>query len=265
MNADKQNLFRLYIDESGDHVFRKTDLAGHRYLGLVGCSFKNADYLIFHAQLVEFKARHFGSHPDSPVVLHRSDIINRKGAFGRLREKATNENFERDLLDLIDTAKFLIVAVVLDKKKYQESYSQPYHPYHYGLTLMLERYCGYLNHLGFRGDVLAESRGRVEDNLLANAYQHNYIHGSRFRKADFFQKALTSKNIKLERKNANISGLEFADLLAYPVTQGILLERGLIEDPGMVFGRRIAEKLLVKYNRHIYKGIIDGYGKIFVP
>jgi hypothetical protein len=41
---------------------------------------------------------------------------------------------------------------------------------------------------------------------------------------------LTSKEIKLKPKNANIAGTQLADLLAYPLKQEILVENGRISD-----------------------------------
>src|SRR5215212_4742053 len=77
--------YRLYIDESGDHTYNKLDDIGHRYLALLGVWFKQQkDYLEFVHELEQFKNNLFGERPDSPVILHRTDIINRRGAFGIL-------------------------------------------------------------------------------------------------------------------------------------------------------------------------------------
>ena len=77
--------YRLYIDESGDHTYKKLDDIGHRYLALLGVWFRQQkDYLEFVHELEQFKENLFGERPDSPVILHRTDIINRRGAFGIL-------------------------------------------------------------------------------------------------------------------------------------------------------------------------------------
>jgi len=66
-----EDRYRLYLDESGDHVFRETKEIAHRFLCLLGCWFQNPDYIQFHEALESFKDRHFHQHPDSPVILHR--------------------------------------------------------------------------------------------------------------------------------------------------------------------------------------------------
>src|SRR5947207_1256748 len=78
--------YRLYLDESGDHVFKRMFEPSHRYLCLLGCWFRGRDYGLFHDALERFKQQHVPHNPDDPVILHREDIINRRKSFYRLRE-----------------------------------------------------------------------------------------------------------------------------------------------------------------------------------
>jgi hypothetical protein len=76
---------------------------------------------------------------------------------------------------------------------------------------------------------------------------------------------LTSKEIKLKSKQANIAGIQLADLLAYPLKQEILAENARIPDiPDELFGKRVCEIVKKKYNRHFYDGRVYGYGKVFL-
>src|SRR5260370_18044347 len=100
---------------------------------------------------------------------------------------------------------------------------------------MLDRYVSWLNSSNAQGDVLAESRGGEEDLQLKEAYKRVYESGTLLRNREQYQRALTSKDIKLERKRANIAGLQTADVLAYPVKQAFLLVEGLIDYNGSVF------------------------------
>jgi hypothetical protein len=92
--------FRLYIDESGDHVFKHLDKPVHRYLCLLGVWFKNPDYESFHRNLEQLKKELFDPHPDDPVILHREDIVNRRGVFSRLRDTERAQRFDERLLAL---------------------------------------------------------------------------------------------------------------------------------------------------------------------
>lgn len=77
--------YRLYLDESGDHVFNFLEKPSHRFLCLLGCWFRNPEYMDFHARVEDFKRAHLPHHPDDPPILHREDIINRRGYLSRRR------------------------------------------------------------------------------------------------------------------------------------------------------------------------------------
>jgi len=257
--------FRLYIDESGDHTYKLLENPGHRYLALLGVWFRLADhYVQFDQNLDRFKTEIFGERPDEPVILHRSSIVNRKGAFGILREDPARKRLDAGLLKLIAQAQCSLVCVVIDKKSHSEKYKSPFHPYHYCLAAMLDRYSGWLAQRNSMGDVMPESRGTEEDTQLMQAYKRVYESGTLQFDRFHHQKALTSKELKLRRKRENIAGLQLADVLAFPVKQACLLEKGLVSDPGEVFGKNVFRAAEGKFNVHVPSGKIEGYGKIWL-
>lgn len=269
-NSDRpvspEERFRLYIDESGDHVFNQLDSVNHRYLSLLGCWFRGSDYTAFHDSLQTLKRTHLLHSPDEPVILHRDDMINRRGAFWRLRDEDVAARFDHDLLGLISGANFSMVAVIIDKKLLQERYPEnPAHPYHLAMGFLLQRYCGYLNHVSRVGDVMAESRGGLEDRLLKDSYQRVYDQGVWTTRAPHFQAALTSRELKLKQKSANISGLQLADILCHPVKQQVLVDIGHVIGDLAPFAQRLLAVCRSKYNRHLYQGHIEGYGTVMYP
>lgn len=257
--------YRLYVDESGDHSFNLLENPAHRYLALLGVWFRLADeYNTFADNVEALKREFFGARPDNPVILHRSDIINRKGPFGVLCNKQIRGNFEEAMLRLFSGGGFRILCVVIDKRAHSEKYSSPFHPYHYCLAAMLDRYSGWLNQRNATGDVLAESRGREEDLQLKQAYRRVYESGTLMFGHAHHQRALTTREIKLRRKRENIAGLQLADLLAHPVKQECLFERDLIADPGDVFGKRVVDAIRGKFNCREPRGEVRGYGKVWL-
>jgi len=177
------------------------------------------------------------------------------------KEQAFNEDF----LQFVREHDYRIITVVIDKKTHMERYAEAaFHPYHYCLAVLLERYCGFLNFRGAKGDVLAESRGSAEDRQLKEAYRVVYKGGTLWRGSEFFQRALTSSEVKLKPKTANIAGLQLCDLLAYPGKQEILIEKGRINDPEDSFSKQICQCIEAKYNQHVYTGRVEGYGKVFL-
>ncbi|MEA1937789.1 MAG: DUF3800 domain-containing protein [Pseudomonadota bacterium] len=267
MNQDrshKRPLYRIYIDESGDHTYKHLDDSSRRFLALLGVWFRQKEYVAFAEDLDKLKKDVFGPRPDKPVVLHRSDMINRKGPFGMLRDSQNQIQFDDGLLEIVNRAQFKMICVVIDKKKHQDRYTSPFHPYHYCLAAMLERYAGWLEHFSLCGDVMAESRGRVEDMQLKQAYRRIYESGTYYHKNEQFQRVLTSKDIKMRSKKDAVPGLELADILAHPVKQVMLVEKGIISEPGENFGKRLYEASQEAFNKNFTSKIVEGYGKVLL-
>lgn len=262
-----EDRYRLYLDESGDHVYRTTQESPHRYLGLLGCWFNNAHYLQFHEALEELKKRHFHHHPDNPVILHREDILNRRRVFKILQDDKKRAAFDDDLTNVIQTADFRVVVVVIDKATLRTLYGEGAgHPYHIGLGFLLQRYAGYLNRINRVGDALAEARGGNEDVLLKDSYTRVYERGIwGVTSSEFFQSALTSRQLKLQGKRSNISGLQLADLIAHPAKQWVLHYYGLLEDPPAPFAERLMKIVEEKFNRQLYNNRLEGYGFVLYP
>jgi len=265
----KRQRYRLYIDESGDHSFRP--IAGaewrKRYLCLFGCAFESRSYERFCQALNTFKELHLdaGSDPDERIILHREDIVHRRPPFDCLLNAAKSEKFDTDLFDLIKQTSFSAFAVVIDKYAALARHfaSLPFDPYHVALLAMMERYCGMLKFRRSEGDVLAESRGGNEDRQVKAAFRTVYNAGTRFHDPQFFQQALTSKEIKIKPKAHNIEGLQLADILAHPVKHQMLANRKFATAP-FGFAARLAGLVEVKYNRRFGNNQVDGYGKIFI-
>lgn len=257
--------WRLYVDESGDHTYRHLEDASRRYLGLTGIAIEAEYYRTeFHPAFEALKQKHFPHSPDEPLVLHRDDLINRRKAFNVLQDVRRNTAWETDLVAFVNSAQFTLITVVFDKKpRYEEWGDAAWHPYHTALGMLLERYCGRLLHFQDSGDVLAESRGGREDMALKAEYERLYEYGTYYFPAQRFQRALTTRQLKLKKKTANTAGLQLADLLAHPSKQGILLEKQRTAGPGP-FGQRLCEVIQTKYNRQICDGRAWGYGKVLI-
>jgi hypothetical protein len=261
-----EDRYRLYLDESGDHVFRDTEDLAHRYLCLLGCWFRNPDYLKFHDAIEGLKAEYLPHHPDDPVILHREDMVNARKAFKNLRDGDARLKFDDALLGVIKAAEFKVVAVVIDKLELRRAHgTAAAHPYHLGLGFLLQRYAGYLNHINRVGDILGEARGGREDRLLKESYSRVFDRGVWMTRSEVFQSALTSSELKLKPKNANISGLQLADMLGHPVKQWVLKHFGHAPADLAPFAQRLMGVIEPKFNRHLYEGKVAGYGMVLFP
>lgn len=263
---DFEHRYRLYIDESGDHVYRKMATTAHQHLCLMGCWFKNPSYLEFHAALESLKSRFLSHHPDDPVVLHREDMINARKAFKTLQDNTIRSKFDDELLKVISAADFVMVAVIIDKFELWQRFGEAApHPYDLGLRFLLQRYVGFLSHINRVGDVMAEARGGTEDKLLSETFSRLYDIGDQYMSSAQLQSTLTSRSLKLKSKSTNISGLQLADLLGHPVKQWVLQSLGLMPANNAPFAQRLLQIVQPKFNRHIYNNHVQGYGYVFYP
>jgi len=131
---------------------------------------------------------------------------------------------------------------------------------------MLERFVLFLHYANHRGDVMVESRGKVEDTQLKDSYSRLFDRGTDNIPVEKWHQRLTSHELKVKPKSSNVAGLQLADLLAYPSQREILLEKQRVAVKDNVFGDEISTILRQsKYHRNSRTGKIDGYGKKFLP
>lgn len=261
-------LYRVYIDEVGTHDLVHADDSNQRFLSLTGVILESEFSLnIFQPEFNDLKTRYFQKDPDIPIILHRKELVNRVPPFENLRNAEIEKRFNNDLLKLLKDLDFRVITVVLDKKAHRDQYQMwHYHPYHYCLKVLLERYVLFLHYGNHRGDVFVEKRGGKEDQKLIDSYERLYNSGSDNIKKEIWQNCLTSSTLHLRKKEANINGLQLADIIAHPSRREILVENNLINDSRDVFGNRITEILnSSKYIRHFKTGQIIGYGKKLLP
>jgi hypothetical protein len=112
---------------------------------------------------------------------------------------------------------------------------------------------------------MVESRGGREDEQLKASYQRLYRDGTDHIPAERWQERLTSRELKVKPKTADVAGLQLADLIAHPSRREILLEHKLIADERDTFGDRICAILRANKYLRARNGQIYGYGKKLLP
>ena len=262
----KVSKYRMYVDEVGNSDLGSTSNPNHRFFSLTGVilSLETVRKQL-HPEFEELKSQIFDSHPDDPVIFHRKEIINAKHPFEVLKEQYIREQFNEALLRIVSETDFTVITVVLDKQWHAKRYKElRYDPYHYCMSVLLERYVLYLDKKGLRGDVLAESREKKENMRLKKEFRQLNENGTQYIAPRKISKVLTSKEIKIKLKTNNIAGLQLADLLAHPSRREILLEKQMIADSRKnIFAERIVDILKIKYD--MQDGEIYGSGKNFLP
>lgn len=251
--------YRIYIDESGDHTYRRLTDLDKRYLGLTGVLVRKDHYdAVIQPGLEQLKRRHFSYDPDSPPVLVRSQLIRRRGPFWRLRDPDDRAAWDDALIEFISALEINVYTVVMDKRAHFDRYgAASFNSYEYSLRVLLNRIRGLL--VNFRGgataDVMAEARGGREDALLLREYEEFRQHGDD-RVTGERVRATYPETLQFRRKDQNIAGLQIADLLAYPQKMDIVERNGLPMHaaPG-AFSRRLnvalEPKIRGRYGRYL--------------
>lgn len=266
---------RIYIDETGTDDLTHAANPEHRYLSLTG--------VIIHLDHVEkqatpdmnaIKERYFpltATDPDDrrePVVFHRKEMVNKKGAFRVLQAPAVSSAFDSDLLRYLIAADYKVITVVLDKKAMlQQQHWREKHPYHYCMQILVEKYALWLQRHNSKGDVMAEERKGKKDQALIQAFDDVCRVGTRYAPSGLIQSRLMAKTLKMRAKKENITGLQIADLMAHPSCNHVLLnQRGANNGPLKPFANSIVDILVnhQKYDRG-RDGTIPGYGTKYLP
>jgi len=257
---------RLYIDEVGNHDLRTSRHdENNRFLSLTGL-IVSLDYVrdVLHPAIEDLKRRHFGDHPDDPIILHRKELLNRRPPFQALRDPGVRAAFDLELMTLIQDLNYTVITAVIDKWEHFDRYKVwLYDPYHYCMRVILERYVLDLQARSARGDVMAESRGGREDMRLKAEFQHIYTNGAEVG-SDVFAARLTSGQLKVKPKSANIAGLQLADMIAHPsfaTAKAIHFGQPIPDNFGGEIGRILEDS---KYRRK-WDGRIEGYGRKWLP
>jgi endonuclease-3 len=257
--------YRLFFDETGNgdlHAAKKDP--NQRYLSLTGLVIRQDIHdSTITKRLTTLKRDIFGE-TNAGIIFHRRDIIDRKGVFAALENAALRAKFDKEFADLVRDIPSPVFTVSIDKQAHLEKYKVwQFSPYHYALTCLLERFVLWLNRTGNLGDVIGEARNPTHDAQLRRAFRYFYRNGTTVRR-DVIQRCLTSGELRLQPKTANIAALQIADLLAHPAHRSYKFIKLGQDIPGD-YGASLAAILQgSKYDRS-RSGNIEGYGRKWLP
>jgi hypothetical protein len=256
---------RIYIDEVGNNDMGSSSEPNHRFLSLTGVVM-DLDYVktTFAPELEALKNKYFGTHPDDPIIFHRKELVNLKPPFAALHDADLHKAFNEELLAAYERWQYRLITVVIDKLEHQKKYNVwRYDPYHYCMAILFERYHLRLKEIGQIGDMMFESRGGKEDMRLKESYRGIFEKGTEYIKPNDIDDTLTSRELKIKPKSANIAGLQLADLLAFPARRYALKYYELVDDKRVTFNEPIIDIIKHKFYRSGNK--LDGYGLKLLP
>ena len=257
--------FRMYIDESGNSDIGKSASENNRFLCLTGVIF-DLDYVnkIFAPEFEKFKAKFFGFNADNPVILHRKDIMNYRGKFSILKDEKIKKQYNKELIENLKKWDYCVISVLIDKKEIVDTYKEwAKHPYHFCLEVLLEKYYIFLKDKNAIGDLMIESRDKEDDKKLSSVYRNMFQNGTRYVDGDSLRERLSSIEIKIKPKSANIAGLQIADLLVTNIRNRMLCKYDLRQNQPESFGNKLTDAIIPKIFKHNKK--YWGYGLKKLP
>lgn len=212
----------VYADESGDHSLVSID-KDYPLFCLAFCVIKKDDYVNEIVPAIQsLKFKYFGH---DTVVLHEHDIRKEKKDFSILRtSSALRSGFLDELTGIIRKSSFQVISSVIKKDLYRKRSKVPDSPYEIALLFCMERLFLFLKDQGQAGKtvhVVFECRGKREDKDL-ELYFRRIISGQEtwgYRSTNFSEIDFIPI---FRHKQANLSGVQLADLSARPIGLSVL-------------------------------------------
>ncbi len=241
----------LFLDETGDHGLGFVDKNFPLFL-LCGCVIEQKCLEEIEDKINSFKQKYFGT---KQLILHSRDIRKCEGAFQILFDLQMKEQFYKDLNAIMGESNYCLLGSGIHKEKHIKKYGKgAKDPYTLSLSFVIERLIFYLDGLPEKTHVkiIAEQRGKKEDQMLLSHFNSIMDRGTYYISPDRLRQRITG--FSLCNKHDNITGLQIADLCAYPIARHLLYPK----EPYIPF------KVIEQKIYHNNKGKYIGWGlKVF--
>jgi len=206
----------VYLDESGDHSLELVD----KDFPLFALAMFICEETVYNQKISpainQFKMDFFGHEA---VIIHSRDIRKAQRDFGILTNPSKREEFYKELNLIMAKSDYQLIVSVIKKQEHKEKYGIfAENPYDLAMTFCMERLLPLLEEKQqSKVQLIAESRGKREDDELMLSFLRIANQGTLYISADRFKKI----NFKLifVPKMMNVVGTQLADLAAYPVAR----------------------------------------------
>lgn len=210
--------YYLFLDESGEACVNKPDPRFDVFV-LCGVLFREDHYAQFDACMKAIKLDLFGN---SEIVFHSYEMRAQKEAFIAFRDKTFLRKFYERIEKLYNESEYTVFAAVIHKGKYKAIYPEKNQAYEEALKFICERVAikvGTANHTDSI-HLCIESREVGKDRLLKKYYASFRRFGTEYCSTEALLKF--NETLNFRGKLQKVSGLEFADLCAYPIAAKML-------------------------------------------
>lgn len=223
MDHQGQSEYIAFLDECGDHSLTKIDRDFPVFvLSLV--LVKRTDYCELILPKINRLKLHYWDHEG--VNLHSRDIRKADGPFRILQNADLRDRFMGELSDLMASLPYDLFVVGIHKERLRRQSVNADNPYELALACVLERLvCCMERRKQTVLPLIAEARGKNEDNELKGVFYDLTTHGTDHVSQERFQAC--GFPLQFHNKRKNIVGIQLADLCAHPSARHILRPDGV--------------------------------------
>ncbi|MDQ3693995.1 MAG: DUF3800 domain-containing protein [Chloroflexota bacterium] len=208
----------MFLDESGNHGLTTMD---EQYpVFVLSGVIADLDYAetVIESRLRLFKRDLFER---DDICLHTADIVRNKNGFERIKEPAFRQRFYVALNTLMHELDYKVVACAIKNDAHLARYGMAaVDPYMLSLDILVERFCFEIGDVPDGGVIYAEKRSPVLDRQLDIAWLNLKVQGTGYVPAKTINSRLT--NLHTRSKEANVAGLQLADLVVSPIGRFVL-------------------------------------------
>lgn len=239
----------LFLDESGDHNLDVIDPAYPVFV--LGGVIVDSAHLetVISPRLETLKADLFGR---TSIILHTADMARNRNGFEGLKDGGFRETVYVRINEFMTVADYKVVACAILKDDHLRRYgASALDPYMFALEVLVERFCYEIGGAS-SGAIVAEKRGPALDRQLELAWENLKLNGTRYVAAKDVRKRIVT--LESVDKQANLAGLQLADLVVSPIGRAVLGKRT----------HRDYEIIAAKYRRD-RTGKVEGPGLVILP
>ena len=211
--------FIAFFDECGDHSLTRINPQLPIFLLCTVVVERECYAKEIIPAIAAFKLRYFAHEG---INLHSRDIRKSDGPFSILQNELVRHRFLSELSEMLTILPFTLFCTAILKNEYKKRYGDDArNPYDVALEYSFERILHFLEmHNEIALPVIAEARGKQEDDALRASFYDLMTKGTYYNNAERFNKLVCP--ISFRRKNDNIAGIQLADLCAYPVARHVM-------------------------------------------
>lgn len=218
---EEKEKYYMFVDECGDPVLKNIN-EDFPVFTLCGIIVSKPQLKSLEKKIAELKKHFWG---EKEIILHSRDVRKHQRGF----EVLLNTDVKRDFYERInaiigDDGAFTIVSCSILKFPYIERNGRNGDIYGLALSRLIERSIFYLDEIGNKVgsdlNIIMEMRGKKEDNVLAGYYNMFKTKGTKWLTPERLNSHLAK--FKFLSKKQNVTGLQVADLVAYPIARYVL-------------------------------------------